>query len=459
MNLTLSNPGGCASLGTQDTSVLTIFDDDRPITVPESFTVGGTVSGLEGTGLVLNNIGEQLPVNGNEFTFTQPFGSGIPYDVSVATQPTNPAQACTVSNGSGEILDHDITDVQVDCVTVETESGLDETFGEGGKVATAGMRGARSVTLDREGKIVVAGDTSLARYDTDGTLDETFSGDGIVTTGLDAGFLDSASDVAVQADDKIVVVGIVGSGSNENFGVQRYLADGTLDGGFGTAGTITTDFFGGTDRAYGVVIQPDGLIVVVGHAATGAENDYALARYEEDGDPDPTFGGGDGLVTTNVAGRIDFGHAVVLQSDGRIVVAGRASDGVANEDFGVVRYQDDGDLDPTFGGDGIALADFGPGSIAEGLVVQPDDRIVVVGSAGSDFAAARFEANGDPDLSFGGGDGVVTTDFDLGTGGFLGAEFGRDVALQADGSIVVVGQSEGDRNLGVVRYDSLGDPR
>ena len=182
-----------------------------------------------------------------------------------------------------------------------------------------------------------------------------------------------------------------------------------------------------------------------------------MARYEEDGDPDPTFGGGDGLVTTNVQGRIDFGHAVVLQADGRIVVAGRASDGVANEDFGVVRYQDDGDLDPTFGGDGIALADFGSGSIAEGLVLQPDDKIVVVGSAGSDFAAARFEANGGPDLTFGGGDGVVTTDFDLGTGGFLGAEFGRDVALQADGSIVVVGQSEGDRNLGVVRYDSAGN--
>ena len=111
----------------------------------------------------------------------------------------------------------------------------------------------------------------------------------------------------------------------------------------------------------------------------------------------------------------------------------------------------------TFGGDGIALSDFGSGSIAEGLVLQADDKIVVVGSAGSDFAAVRFEADGDPDPTFGGGDGHVTTDFELGTGGFLGAEFGRDVALQADGKIVVVGQSEGDRNLGVVRYDSGGN--
>jgi len=111
VSLTLSEPD-CATLGTQSSAVLTIRDDDAPVTPPPGFTIGGTVAGLVGTGLVLQNLGtnDLSPGNG-AFTFTIPFASGNPYNVTVATQPTNPTQVCTVANGSGTVGEANITNV------------------------------------------------------------------------------------------------------------------------------------------------------------------------------------------------------------------------------------------------------------------------------------------------------------------------------------------------------------
>jgi uncharacterized delta-60 repeat protein len=458
VNLSLSEPGGCAALGTQTNAVLTIVDDDRPIETPTSFTVGGTVNGLEGSGLVLGNLGEDLPTGNGAFTFSQAMPTGIPYDVRVVTQPSDPAQICTVTNGAGTVADVNITDVAVDCVTPAPVSGLDDGFGDGGKVTTAGLRGTQAVAVQSDGKIVAAGEFALARYDTDGSLDETFGGgDGKVTTGLDTGFFGDAGDVAVQPDGKIVVVGITGFGSGENFGVERYDAQGNVDTSFGGGdGKVVTDFNGGVDRAYGVAIQADDKIVVAGHAADATQtgSDYAVARYDAAGELDTTFGGGDGLVTTNIAGEADFGHAVTLQPDGFIVVAGRVSDdGGSGENFGLVRYDTTGVLDPSFGVAGVAIADFGSESIANGLALQSDGKIVVTGSALGDFAVARFRTDGQLDPTFGDA-GLVTTDFGVLVGPFPAAESGSDVAVQPDGKIVVAGTNNFDRgsDMAVVRY-------
>ena len=194
---------------------------------------------------------------------------------------------------------------------------------------TPGLRGAKAVVVQPDGKLVAAGEFSLARYDPDGTLDENFGDEGTVRTDLDAGFTDFASDVALQPDGSIVVVGIVddGGANDENFGVQRYDSNGILDTDFGDEGTVTTDFNGGTDRAYGVAVQGDGKIVVAGQASDvdGTGNDFAVARYDTAGALDTSFGtNGTGLVTTDVVGVVDFGHDVALDADGNIVVVGRA---------------------------------------------------------------------------------------------------------------------------------------
>ena len=279
--------------------------------------------------MTLTLLGEQIaPLNG-PFNFTEELPDGFPYDVRVATQPSAPDQTCTVTDGSGTIAGADVGDILVDCVTSTPQADLDPTFGGDGTITTPGVHGAKAITVQPDGKLVVAGQRFPARYDdTDGALDETFGGgDGIVTTGLDTGFLDFASDVAIAPDGKIVAVGINDDGPSEDFAIERYDTHGLPDPSFGAAGTgvVTTDFHGDTDRAYAVAVQPDGKIIVAGHAtdAAGTGNDFAVARYDLDGELDPTFGeDGTGLVTTDIAGVADFAYAVSLQPDGAIVLAG-----------------------------------------------------------------------------------------------------------------------------------------
>ena len=220
---------------------------------------------------------------------------------------------------------------------------LDTTFGTQGKVITdfGGDDRAEAVALQSDGRIVVAGrsggDFALARYTTTGALDTTFDGDGLVTTDFSGG-QDAAFAVAVQPNAEIIVAGATAAGGSSDFALARYTPDGSLDAspgpleaGFGVDGLVTTDF-GGTDPegAAGLALQQDGGIVAVG----GALSDFALARYDFVGGPDPTFGTG-GKLTTDFTG-VDTAEAVVVQADGKIVVGGTTS---AGDDFAVARYQ------------------------------------------------------------------------------------------------------------------------
>ena len=465
VTLTLSDPRGCADIGERDTATLTIVDDDRPPVVDDpTYTVGGTVVGLEGDGLILTHLGEQIaPLNG-PFNFTEELPDGFPYDVRVATQPSAPDQTCTVIDGIGTIAGADVGNILVDCVTAAPDTELDPTFGGDGTITTPGLRGAKAITVRPDGKLVVAGERFLARYDdADGALDGSFGDGGIVTTGLDSGFLDFASDVAIAPDGKIVAVGIDNSGPSEDFRIERYDPSGVPDASFGAAGTgaVTTDFHGDTDRAYAVAVQPDGKIVVAGHAtdAAGTGNDFAVARYDVDGELDPTFGDdGTGMVTTDIAGVADFAYAIALQPDGAIVLAGRVSNDGGGGFFGLARYTPDGRLDGTFGSNGTTIGDFGHGGIAEAVVVQPDGKLLVAGNAIGDFALARFDADGSQDLTFGTG-GLVTTDFGPLVGNTPAPDYAHDLAVDTDGSIVVVGTTEfgGGSDFAIARYDSDGD--
>jgi len=143
--------------------------------------------------------------------------------------------------------------------------------------------------------------------------------------------------VTLQGDGKIVTTGTSAVG-NGDFVVIRYNINGTLDNNFGTLGIITTDFNGNDDEPYSVVIQGDGKIVVAGLThITGVNLDFAVARYNSGGTLDNTFGTG-GKVTTPVGTANDWATSMALQSDGKIVVAGYIDDGAGTDDIAIVRY-------------------------------------------------------------------------------------------------------------------------
>lgn len=224
-----------------------------------------------------------------------------------------------------------------------------------------------------------------------GDLDPTFGGDGLWTS-LAAKL--TARDVLVQPDGSIVVVG----GQNEAFSITQLTGDGASDA---TSGV----FPGPTAQAYAVARQADGKVVVVGRT----EAKLAVVRVA--GTPlltDSSFAG-TGIKVVDLGAAAQPDADVVVQPDGRIVAVG--SSGAPNQDVAVVRLGPDGQLDPSFGGDGIVAIDFG--STAEeghAVALQPDGKLVVAGSAGSDMAVARLLPDGSLDPSFD-LDGRRTVDF------------------------------------------------
>ena len=446
-----------------------------------SFAVGGTVTGLEGEGLELTNFVSFLSVHpGNgPFNFSQPVPTGSAYDVRVTAQPTNPIQVCSIVNAKGTVASSDVTDITVECVTTAPEAGLDPSFGSAGK-ATARRTAfdielgghATAIALQSDGKIVLVSSRTLGRYNSDGSPDLSFGTGGVVGIVFGRSFYSAAESVAVQPDGKIVVAGYGTSdtqGGHVDFALARYTAEGTPDLDFGGGRAVLTDLSGGivygTDYGRSVVIQGDGRIVVAGLTSRGApipHTDFGVARYTTDGDPDPGFGSG-GTVATSLAGGSGDAAAVVVQPDGKILVAGRLyGPGDENPGFGLVRYTVDGVPDPDFGDGGVTRADFGLGDswlYATALAIQSDGKIVVVGSLGGSpgtFAVACFDASGVPDPDFGSG-GLVTTSFDR--------DYARAqaVAIQADGRIVAAGyigdtSNFSNEDFALARYTADGGP-
>jgi len=322
---------------------------------------------------------------------------------------------------------------------------LDNTFGTNGKVITpigTSTDIARAIAVQSDGKIIAAGQSqngtnpgtfALARYNINGTLDNTFDGDGKVTTAIASNGIAFA--VAIQSDGKIVVAGFASNGANNDFALARYNTNGSLDNTFDGDGKLTTDFGSGNDQPNALAIQSDGKIVVAGLASNGTNDDFALARYNTNGTLDNTFDG-DGKLTTDFSSGIDRGFGVTIQSDGKIVVAGFVRIGTNNDDFALARYNTDGTLDNTFDGDGKLTTAIGStNDQAYAIALQSDGKIVAAGAAqlGSsfderNFALARYNVDGTLDNTFD-GDGKVTLDF--GRGESIGgmALFGNRIYL------------------------------
>jgi len=299
-------------------------------------------------------------------------------------------------------------------VRFEADGSIDPSFGTGGKtlVDVIGNEVAASVAIQTDGKIVVTGtawgngtvDFAVARLNSNGIPDATFGVGGKTTIDF-SGQLGFANDVALQADGRIVIAGmILTPGVGTDFGLVRLDTSGQLDAAFGSAGKVTT-VFSEPSSGNAIVIQPtDGKIIVGGHVGYSANTtDFALARYETNGDLDPAFGVG-GMVRTDFAGAPDSARDVEIQSDGRIVAAGITCPDLADIeigiDWGVARYETNGAADASFGSGGKVTTDFGTTDFAEGIVIQPDCQIVVAGYAwpisdgNSDFALARYKSSG-----------------------------------------------------------------
>jgi uncharacterized delta-60 repeat protein len=330
-------------------------------------------------------------------------------------------------------------------VRYTTDGNLDTTFGTGGKLTTdltGCTSDARAVAIQSDGHIVVGGtecvgtsasDFALVRYNSDGSLDPTFGVGGIVITDL-FGQADVLNDIAIDSNGRILAVGKGGS----DFAVVRYNSDGSLDGGFGTGGIVTTNFGAMIDsEARAVAIQSDTKIVAAGSAGSNiglarynssdgsldganfgtggtviagfpssgngmalqgskivvagrTDGSYGVARFNNDGTSDPNFGTG---------GRISLGFNgeatdVAIQRDTKIVTAGYANNGATSDDFLLARFNSVG-LDPRFGTNGVVFTSFSNHiDRANGLVIQSDTKIVAAGfadSTNSTFALARYQ--------------------------------------------------------------------
>jgi uncharacterized delta-60 repeat protein len=301
------------------------------------------------------------------------------------------------------------------------DGSLDPDFARGGFVKTTpdspGFGGGSAIALQPDGKILVTSPVGEAgarlaakRYTARGEPDTSFSGDGVATAELPPGVVAHAYGIALQEDGKVVVAGDSlesGRGTLLGVSVARYLADGAPDRSFGEAGVIT-GIPAGAQQAWfsDVALQPDGKVVAAGQytPADGSPPDFALARYEPDGHPDPNFGTAGLTVSQMQPGfYTDDAASVVVQPDGRIVVAGRSNHGdyyQAGGRFAIARYLPNGAFDPTFGAGGRQVDDGLLGwSYARDVALQPDGALVVAGTAsgwgrGDEIAVVRYQGDG-----------------------------------------------------------------
>ena len=350
---------------------------------------------------------------------------------------------------------------------------IDESYGTAGRAATTRFGGSpAAMAVQDDGKAVMTGgsftDYRLARFDVDGRLDPTFDGDGMATTDLvaDNGFTtERATAIAIAPDDRIVIAGETeDAAGGSTFAVLRYLPDGSLDTAFGDGGLVAGLVPGG---AASVAVQPDGRIVAAGRVTSPAgDEDIVVARFLTDGSLDPGFGdAGTGTRVIDIgAGAGNEAQRVLVAPDGTIVVSGSALN-PGGPGFGifhhtdVVRLDAEGDLDPTFGA-GTGTVTLAEDFVGAGVARQADGSLVLVGSVDvspspSQFVhaitAVRLDASGAVDQSFGTAGRVVLD----GTGGL---DAGAAVAVQADGRLVVVGQGSSiNENFLVTRLDENGD--
>jgi len=313
------------------------------------------------------------------------FGYDIQEAYSVAVQPDGKI----VVAGYGETGMFD-ENYDVVAARLSTNGKLDSTFGTNGKVLLdfgTDERG-NSVCLQPDGKIIIGGiynnsDFLTVRLKTNGSLDSMFGNNGKVISTFNQ--LSSIASVAIQSDGKIVVGGIKG-GTVSMFVIARYNSNGTPDNSFGSGGFVYTDYGANADQISKIIIQPDQKIIAVG--ATGLHFDFlheyvAVARYKANGNLDSNFGI-NGKSTLQYANNTAYGHDGVLQTDGKIIISGNLSTDTTTN-YLLARLKTNGNLDSSFGTNGTTITNFGMSDIAYGVRIQGGDSSIIASGTSQSY--------------------------------------------------------------------------
>jgi uncharacterized delta-60 repeat protein len=346
---------------------------------------------------------------------------------------------------------------RVGLVRLSPNGALDNTFGNGGTVLPMQLSSTNFAcifNLQTDGKVLLAcrgaSGVVVYRFLADGSVDTGFGSDGIVATNLNGSF--EPGDFAIQPDGRIIIGGAASfNGDYSRFVLVRYQPNGSLDASFGQNGVLIAP--PNTNRHDGlrsVRLQPDGKIIATGTALAGVTS-FVLFRFHANGMPDASFGTNGEVITP--AG-YNGGQAALLP-DGKIILFGGNAGLPA-----FYRYNSDGTLDASFGTNGSVTVSLVPDGRAVSFARQPDGKLVLGGYVASftgeaTFLAARLNSNGTRDASFG-TNGIVITDF-----GIPGGSVGNDVTIQPDGKILLVGMNTHDKysnNPVLARYLSGGAP-
>ncbi|UTW63802.1 T9SS type A sorting domain-containing protein [bacterium SCSIO 12741] len=325
---------------------------------------------------------------------------------------------------------------------------LDSTFGSGGIYTSTDTYGA--VKIDRDGSLFVGGyfstfasDFSLTKLKPEGIPDSTFGTHGRAVTRVPQSHWNVARDLAILPDGKILF-----AGDGDAMGVvMKFEADGSLDTTFGDTGFVINR---NMSLLNAMVVHYDDKILVGGQSFIVASTYFTLAQYNLDGTPDLSFGNG-GVVNTDLSSaRGQAGNdnlkALALQADGKILACGQK----AGDSLALVRYLRNGDVDSTFGINGVA--DIEQEGIFNSVTVQYDGKIIAAGRSGAnDIIVVRFDPSGSLDTDFGQA-GVVETSLTL------DRDEAHEVAVQSDKKIVVCGrvQMNLEYHLALIRYDIYG---
>jgi len=343
-------------------------------------------------------------------------------------------------------------------VRYNTNGTLDNGFGVNGIVTqnvTSFDDVLTTAIIQPDGKIVVGGFSkpndnylwTLARYDSDGIIDNAFGNNGFVTTSFGT-FLSLIKDIKLDSNNKIIAIGYAHEGTDD-VAVARYNPDGSLDTTFSNQGVQTTDIGGSNDRGNAALLLSDNKIVVLGDFDAGGHDDIFLDKYNNDGSLDQTFGN-HGIIATQI-GSYDSGSAIALQNDGKLVVTGETNITSLSDTY-LARYNSSGFLDTSFGNSGKVINSFSAGNDgAHSLIIQQDGGIILGGygevNSKNLFMLSKFNNNGSLDTSFG-NNGIFSTAIGQGSSEIY------SIIKQADGKIITAGFTSGSNynNWALVRY-------